>query len=139
MLIKQLERHEGFRGKPYHDSVGKLTIGIGRNLDDVGISRTEAYHLLENDVEKARSELSRYDWYKGLDRVRQDTVTNMVFNMGLPSFLGFKKTIAAIKEERFADAAKEMLDSKWADQVGYRATELAYQMRTGKYHHSLDA
>lgn len=46
-LHDMLIRHEGLRLKPYHDTVRKLTIGIGRNLDDVGITHEEALILLE--------------------------------------------------------------------------------------------
>jgi len=127
-------RHEGFRQFPYKDTVGKLTIGVGRNLDDVGISEDEAAHLLENDILVARNELLfAFPAFSQMQPVRQDALTNMVFNMGITRFKGFKNMIAALVEQNYQLAADEMLDSKWARQVGSRADELAYQMRTNSY------
>ena len=134
-LQKTLIRHEGLKLKPYHDTVGKLTIGIGRNLDNNGISKAEALHLLENDLKVCvidAKEVFGAQWGK-LNDVRQEVILNMLFNLGRPRFLGFKKCIAAIKDERWADAAVEMLDSKWARQVGNRAQELAEAMETGEW------
>lgn len=62
-LREQLERHEGLRLKPYKDTVGKLTIGIGRNLDDKGISRKEAFALLDNDIAEVVRQLEQVDEY----------------------------------------------------------------------------
>lgn len=128
-LERQLAKHEGLRLKPYMDSVGKLTIGYGRNLEDNGISKHEALTLLRNDIATAQQELSHYRWWRQLDQGRQDVITNMAFNMGLPRLLTFKRMIAAIEQGNYTKAADEMLDSKWAVQVGNRAVELAMQMK----------
>lgn len=133
-LHEMLIRHEGLRLKPYRDTVGKLTIGVGRNLDDVGITREEALILLDNDIAKVRREVNRaFPWFAQLNPVRKNVVLNMVFNIGLPRFRQFKKTIAAIKAKDWEEAASQMLDSRWARQVGRRARELAAMMKTGKY------
>ena len=127
-----LIKHEGLRLKPYRDTVGKLTIGVGRNLDDVGITREEALYLLGNDIFRVKAGL--YDaflWSINLDAVRKDVVINMVFNLGLGRFKRFKRMIAAIERQDWDGAAKEMLDSKWAKQVGRRAIELAQMMKSG--------
>lgn len=131
-LFDQLIRHEGLRERPYRDTVGKLTIGVGRNLDDVGIAREEALILLANDVLRADAALRRaLPWVETLDQPRQNVLINMTFNMGIKRLLGFKDTLKAVEEGRWDDAARGMLASKWASQVGARATELAEQMRTG--------
>ncbi|MEE8302321.1 MAG: glycoside hydrolase family protein [Candidatus Tectomicrobia bacterium] len=133
-LHEMLIRHEGLRLKPYHDTVGKLTIGVGRNLDDVGITREEALMLLDNDIAKVRREVNRaFRWFAQLNPVRKNVVLNMVFNIGLPRFRQFKKTIAAIKAKDWEEAASQMLDSRWARQVGRRARELAAMMKHGRY------
>lgn len=129
-----LIKHEGVRLKPYTDSVGKLTIGCGRNLDDLGITEREALVLLENDIVRTRREVSGFfPWFKDLDEVRQDVMINMAFNLGLPRLLGFQKMLVAVKHQDWEEAAKQMLDSKWAEQVGSRALELSNMMRMGKY------
>jgi lysozyme len=129
-----LIRHEGLRLKPYRDARNKLTIGVGRNLDDAGINREEALMLLNNDIATVRREIERaFPWVSRLNRVRKNVILDMVFNLGLPGFRRFKKTIAAIKAEDWENAAREMLDSQWAKQVGERAKELAAMMKRGKY------
>jgi lysozyme len=130
-LIELLHRHEGMRLKPYKDSVGKLTIGIGRNLDDNGISEVEADFLLKNDLIRCFEEAQKFDWFVVLNDARACVIVSMIFNLGLPRFLGFKNMIKALEEERYEDASKEMLDSVWAKQVGRRADELSEMMKTG--------
>lgn len=128
-----LIKHEGLRLKPYRDTVGKLTIGVGRNLDDVGITREEAMYLLDNDIVRVSVEVDKaFRWYRGLNTTRRTVIVDMVFNLGLGRFKRFKRLIAAIVVFDWDRAAKEMLDSKWAKQVGRRATELAKMMRDGK-------
>ena len=131
-MKEQLVLHEGLRLKPYKCTAGKLTIGIGRNIEDNGISKQEAYMMLDNDIARVEAELaSRYDWFSRLDHVRQGVITDMVFNLGISRFSKFKKTIAAIESSNYKVAAKEMLDSDWARQVGNRAKVLSKQMEQG--------
>lgn len=133
-LHEMLIRHEGLRLKPYRDAKNKLTIGVGRNLDDAGITREEALMLLNNDIATVRREVERaLPWVSRLNPVRKDVILDMVFNLGLPRFRRFKKTIAAIKAEDWEKAAREMLDSQWAKQVGKRAKELSAMMKRGQY------
>jgi lysozyme len=131
-LIDRLIAEEGLKLKPYRDTVGKLSIGIGRNLDDVGITEAEARLLLSNDIDRAANEVdAALPWFVGLDAVRQSALIDMAFNMGIAGLLTFTNTLAAIKEGRWADAAAGMLASKWATQVGARAERLAKMMETG--------
>ena len=132
-LIAMLQRHEGLRLKPYKCTAGKVSIGYGRNLDDMGISEVEAMVLLRHDIERCYDELSVFSWFVDLDQVRQEALVDMLFNLGLPTFLEFKKTLKFVAEGKYSQAAEEMLRSKWADQVGDRAKELAYMMDTGCY------
>lgn len=127
-----LIKHEGLRLKPYLDTVGKLTIGVGRNLDDVGISKLVAMMMLSEDIERCTKEAASFDWFKSLNATRQDVVICMIFNLGLSRFNGFKKMIEAVSNQNYEKASKEMLDSKWAKQVGGRANELAQMMLTGR-------
>ena len=132
-LIAMLQRHEGLRLKPYKCTAGKVSIGYGRNLDDMGISEVEAMVLLRHDIERCYNELNVFSWFADLDQVRQEALIDMLFNLGLPTFLEFKKTLKFVAEGKYSQAAEEMLRSKWADQVGDRAKELAYMMDTGCY------
>lgn len=133
ILKLELIRDEGCRLKPYRCTAGKLTIGVGRNLDDVGISNAEAGFLLDNDIKRTTDELdAKWPKWRELDDVRQRVVVNMAFNLGVKRFLGFTKTLAAIGSGDYEEAAKQMLDSQWAKQVGERADRLAKMMRTGE-------
>lgn len=131
-LAAQLAIDEGCKLKPYRDTVGKLTIGIGRNLDDVGISKAEALALLAADIDIAAAGLDKaLPWWRDMTDSRQQVLCNMAFNMGLPSLLGFKNTLAAMKAGDYRAAAAGMRASKWAKQVGARAERLAKTMEQG--------
>jgi lysozyme len=129
-----LIKHEDLRLKPYRDSVGKLTIGVGRNLDDRGLSKDECLYLMWNDIKIVSKELAvALPWLHNLDQVRQAVVIDMAFNLGVPKFLQFKNTIRWIELTQWDKAAEEMLNSNWAKQVGNRALELAEMMRSGEW------
>lgn len=132
-MVRQLRLHEGERLKPYRCTAGKLTIGVGRNLEDRGISSEESAMLLANDIGNEERELLRaLPWVARLDEVRQRVLLDMAFNLGLVGLLAFKRTLAAIEAGEYQQAATMMLDSKWAKQVGQRAERLSRMMATGK-------
>jgi len=131
-LKKQLVKHEGLRLKVYKCTANKLTIGIGRNLEDNGITEQEAMLMLDNDIEKIYSDLNRrFSWFNIMTPNRQEVVINMVFNLGIGGFLKFKNTIHFLASSQYEQAAIEMLESKWASQVGRRAKELSKIMMDG--------
>jgi lysozyme len=131
-LIRQLIAHEGMRTKPYKDTVGKLTIGVGRNLDDRGITEAEALVLLNNDLDGVEKDLDRVlpEW-RDFSMKRQMALADLMFNIGVNKFVGFERMIDALKVRDFQEAARQMLLSRWADQVGLRARTLAKNMRDG--------
>jgi lysozyme len=132
LLIAMLIKHEGIMTIPYRCTAGKLTVGVGRNLDDVGITRDEAVYLLRNDIARVKLELEVVvPTFLELSHGRQNVLIDMCFNLGLSRFILFKKMIAAVIAGDFSTAADEMLASKWAEQVGKRATTLAMMMREG--------
>lgn len=131
-LKDMLIRHEGLKLKPYLCTAGKLTIGVGRNIQDRGITYQEAMMLLENDIRLIKAQLSQHEWFFSLDLIRKEVIIDMAF-MGVAKLLGFKKMIAAIEKGDYREAAFEMLDSDWANQVGDRAAELALMMESGEY------
>lgn len=131
-LTAELIVDEAMKLKPYHCTAGKLTIGVGRNLDDVGISPDEARYLLKNDIQRVCGELdAALPWWGKLSERRQRVLANMAFNLGIKGLLGFKNTLAAMQQGRYEDAANGMLASLWAKQVGNRAVRLAKMMREG--------
>jgi lysozyme len=138
-LVKQLKRHEGFRKHPYKDSVGILTIGYGRNLEAVPMTRSEARVLLTNDIARAVKQCNkRLSFFEGLDHARQEVMVNMMLNMGWGQLKTFVKMIAAAELGDHELAAAEMLDSNWHLQVKGRAEELAKQYKGGDDEHSTD-
>ena len=133
-IITQLIRDEGKKNFPYADTVGKLTIGVGRNLIDVGLSDSEVGTLLQNDVAKVTTQVyNKFPWYANLDLVRQGVILNMAFNMGTHGLEGFPLFLRAMAQGDWNTAAGEMLDSLWAKQVGDRAIRLAQQIKTGEW------
>ena len=147
-LIKVLIRHEGLRFKLYCDKTGKtfkspeecgkLTIGVGRNIEDVGISEDEAMFMLNNDIDVAIKRLDRNfpEWRK-LDDVRQEVLINMCFNLGNKLF-EFKKFLQALREGDYEKASQEMINSLWCKQVKRRCDELVYAMKYGEYPFKID-
>ena len=133
-LIQQLKRHEGLRLKPYKCTADKLTIGVGRNLEDVGISEEEAEMLLINDIERATDQLVlTFPWTEHLDTVRFQALINFTFNVGIGTVGKFVNAMALLKDGNYDMAADEFLNSRWARQVGQRAVEVAEQIRTGEW------
>lgn len=131
-IRNELIRDEGVRLKPYMDSVGKLTIGVGRNLDDVGITSNEAAMLLDNDILLTMSALDRsLPWWRELDENRQRVLINMAFNLGINGLLKFKTTLKFVESGDYHLAAASMMKSKWAKQVGSRAERLSVMMLKG--------
>lgn len=153
-LVEVLVEHEGFRGQVYQDSLGIDTVGIGRNLEDRGLTKEEldyldfpnieavyehgityadAVYLACNDIAIVENELlSHHPCVDELSAQRQMCLIDMAFNMGVPRLLKFKKMWAAIYEGDFTTASKEMLDSRWSVQVGKRSMKLALLMREGE-------
>lgn len=133
-LEEMVKAHEGLRLLPYLDTEDKLTIGYGRNLEDVGVSISEAEQMLANDLSNARKGADvAFPWFKALDPVRQDVIVMMSFNMGISKLSDFHQMIQAIKAGNYLEAAEEMRDSLWARQVRNRSIVLCGMMRSGKY------
>lgn len=132
-LKELIKKHEGLRLKPYRCSAGKLTIGYGRNLDDVGITEYEAEIMLDRDIAQAKQNLFVVfgDLIKSFSKNRYNALVDMMFNLGLPRFRGFKKMIKAIQKGDWDAASREAIDSKWADQVKLRAIENAMFLKEG--------
>lgn len=131
-LFDELKVDEGFRSKPYYDTVGKLTIGYGRNLTDVGISEREASDLLTNDIIKAyRIAAELVPNWSLLDDARQNVLANMAFNMGGATLATFKNFLFAVNARQYGIAAAHGRDSKWYQQVGARAERLMTIMEAG--------
>jgi len=136
-LKDRLKLDEGLRLEPYQDSEGWWTVGYGRLIDTRKggkISEDEAEYLLNNDIDVVINQVIReFPWFGDLSDARQEVILNMVFNLGLPKFKGFKNAITAMKRHDWTDASREMLDSLWSRQVGDRAVRLSAAMRTGEW------
>ena len=132
-LWEQLLQHEGLLLKPYRCSAGKLTIGIGRNIEDVGITEEEAFVLLGNDISRVIAELDlNIPAFCNLDEIRKRVLVDMGFNLGIGRLKKFRRMLAALEAGDDAQAAVEMMDSRWARQVGSRAEKLKKMMETGE-------
>lgn len=138
-MIKELTAHltefEGLRLKPYHCTSGKLTIGIGRNLDDRGISEDEAMVLLANDIKIVQEELlERWPWINELPPRAQMVMMDLGFNMGVPAISNFQNMLRDLQDGNWEGAAINLLDSRYAQQVGRRAIYNAHLLETADDH-----
>ena len=132
LLKASLVKHEGLRRTAYRDTADKLTIGVGRNIEAVGLSDDEIQLMLDNDINRAFEFCQTHiDCFGSLDSVRQNVLVEMAFNLGGAGLAHFTKMLAALEKRDFAAAAEAMLASEWAKQVGQRATNLASAMRMG--------
>ena len=133
-LTELLIKHEGKMNFPYEDGTGHISIGVGRNLTDRGLSDAEIMMLLDNDLAISVTELNtQFPWFADLNEARQDALISMHYNLGMPSLLKFRKTLELLEQGLFEAAALEMLDSKWANQIGQRAKDLSKMLSTGEY------
>lgn len=131
-LTQRLMLDEALRLKPYRCSEGKLTIGVGRNLDDKGLTRQEALYLLGHDIDDATTDArSLVPGFDQLDDVRQEVLVNMALNLGRDRLAGFRLFLAAVTRHDWTEAASQMRDSRWYRQVKGRAERLAEAMETG--------
>ncbi len=148
-FLAQLMRHEGCKRDrnglhvAYRCSTGKLTIGYGHNLDANPISglgegscitEDHAREILGDDIRIAAHQVAgKLPFAPALAPARFGVLVNMTFNLGISGLLGFSNTLADVERGDWASAARRMLQSKWAGQVGRRAHELAKQMETGQW------
>ena len=132
-LREALIRDEGFRGKPYPDTTGHLTIGFGRNLTDDGITLAEAEFLLDNDISRHTADvLALLPWMLRMDEVRREALINMAFNVGAHGLLESPKMLRAAEAGDWPLAAIELLNGPYHLQVGDRAYRLSRQLETGE-------
>jgi lysozyme len=135
-LKEDLIRDEGLRLRPYRDSTGNTTWGVGRNLSAKPLKENEAAYLLtkgnftredalrilEGDIADALFELhTQLPWVQHLPETKQRALANMVFNLGIAGLLKFKPTLALMREGRWPDAVGRLKKSLWAKQVGKRS------------------
>ena len=134
VLEAQLIRHEGKESRPYLDTVGKTTIGVGRNLDDKPLTEDEIMYLLRNDIADATKDAMAAvgtQVFCDLSTVRQTVLIDMAFNLGLTRLRKFKKFLHCVRQGDFAGAVYEMIDSKWYRQVKNRGKTLVDMMMKG--------
>lgn len=129
--LEELKIDEGYRQFVYKDTRGILTVGFGRNLESRGIDPEESHYLLRNDILHVLKTLTELDCWDSLSEARQAVLVNMAVNLGVKGLLGFQKMLKALREGDYDEAAREMLDSRWTQQVGKRALRLSETMRTG--------
>lgn len=136
-LKTQLREFEGVVPHAYQDHLGYWTIGVGRLIDKRKgghLTDDEIDYLLENDIRRKTAEVhNALPWVKAMNEPRQAVVIGMAFQMGLKGLLGFTGTLAAMRDERYSDAAEGMRQSKWAQQTPQRVRRLAHQMETGEW------
>lgn len=131
-----LLRDEGCSRVPYKCPAGFWTIGVGRNLEANPLSDDEIALILDNDIDRARTaanEIFGATWFEQQEEHRQLGIINLIFNLGKSGFMQFKKAIGAMLRGDWDTAANEILDSRYAEQVGERAERVAKLLRCEEY------
>ena len=129
-----IAKNEGIRLHPYRCPSGHLTIGVGRNLDDRGITYDEALYLEANDIRRVNGELDEgLPWWRELSAVRQAVLVDMCFNLGFNGLLRFVKMLMALQRRDWGQAAAEIRDSEYYSQVGDRAERLIRMIETDEW------
>ena len=140
LLIEELRRDECVRYKPYLDTEGHPTVGVGHNLDahplpsgtEYPLTDAQVDSILIDDLTHTFSCLDKHiGWWRTLTYARQRALVNMCFNMGINSLLEFHHTLGCITSGDYEGAAEAMLASRWAAQVGDRSVRLADMMEAG--------
>ena len=131
-IRERTQRFEGLSLMPYKCPVGEDTIGYGHLIKN-GITQAGAEVLLDEDLKAAERSANGLPWFSKLNGPRQAVIIDMIFNIGIAGLYGFKKMRAAIERGDFETAAKELLDSKYARQVAYRARQNAEMLQTGEW------
>lgn len=133
VIKKLLKEQEGIKKFPYSDTKGKITIGVGRNLTDRGLSSNEIEYLLENDIIEAQNFIRTIIvGYDKLSENRKAVLVSMYHNLGPGGFRSFKRMIKAVNEGDFKAAAEEILNSEAAFELTNRYAELATMMELGE-------
>lgn len=137
-LVEQLRSDEGEKLYCYQDSLGYFTIGVGILIDSRkggGLRQEESDFILANRLKLAELALrEKLPWFDKLDRVRQAALLNMAHQLGIAGVMGFPKMLDALRDERWAEAEFQALDSKWAkEQTPARARRVAHQLATGEW------
>jgi lysozyme len=141
-LIEELIKDEGYKYEIYLDHLGYPTFGVGHLIlekdEEYGkpvgtpVSEERIKECLSNDIEIICNELNRnMEWWQDLNDTRQRVLANMAFNLGLPRLSKFVKFLKAVQDSDWEKASEEMMDSKWATQVGDRAKRLKIKMLKG--------
>ena len=116
---------------PYRCSAGKLTIGVGHNLDALGLPIHIIDELFEYDLQNTIQDCaSLYPNWNELPDEIQMVLVDMCFNLGKAGLQKFKKMNRAVEDFNWVRMLEEMRDSRWYSQVKNRAVELEEIVRS---------
>lgn len=131
-LVDYIKQAEGFRSLAYECPAGKLTVGYGKNIEDLpGLTEEQASVILQMDLVIAAKEVDSFA-PKDIGPNRRAALTAMVFQLGMPTVMKFKKMLAALEQGNWLEAADQALDSRWARQTPSRAEWVAEIFKTGE-------
>ena len=131
-IKSRLKEYEGYRRLPYRCTEGYLTIGIGRNLESVGLSESESEYLLVNDIQQAVQDCENtFPWFKKLTHGRKEVLVEMRFQLGIDGVKKFKNMLKFVEDGKYTEASQEMINSAWHKQTPRRCEELAHRMFVG--------
>lgn len=134
LTANRLKMEEGLRRLPYKDSRGFWTFGYGHNMETTPVSEAACAFILMEDIENAENELIRtFPVYLKQSDVRKSVLIDMMFNMGPKALAEFETFLRYLSAEMYDLAAKDMLTSEWAKEIGHRAQVLSQMMATNQW------
>jgi lysozyme len=121
-IRNRLILEEGLELFPYKCTAGKTTIGVGRNIEERGISHEAAMIMLDEDIDICVEELRKnLSWFDDAPVQIKGVLIDLAFNMGINRLLGFVQTLKHLREGDYAAAATELLDSRYAQMLPQRS------------------
>lgn len=137
---KMIIHHEGIRHRPYKDSLGLWTVGVGHLIGDGKslppeynreFSNEEVMEMFEKDFQHHKQAAEKIPGYDNLNDKGQAALVDLTFNMGPAWYKKWPSFTRNLKEGDTEGAAKSLEDSKWYTQVGRRAPTIVSLIRQG--------
>lgn len=145
-IIERIKEYEGYSDKPYQCTAKKWTVGFGYNYEDRGFTTDELTEILKDgftkemaekfiakDVQSCLKDAEKFPWFKSLNEARAAVVIDMIYQLGITGFKGFKNTLEYLAKGDWKSASTEMIHSKWYTQSGRRSRTNVKQMDTGEW------
>jgi lysozyme len=139
-IMNMVKDHEGVRTKPYKDSLGLWTVGVGHLIGDGKtlppewnrtLSDVEVMNLFKKDYQHHKQAAEKIPGFSNLNMNGQAALIDLTFNMGPSWWKGWPNFTSFMQAGNIDQAANSLIKSKWYSQVGKRAPKIVSLLRSG--------